>query len=76
MVNETEKKEVKVAKAEKIQKAYEATYTIAELVEASSRFGTNRVVVRAALSKAGKEAYTMKEAKQLIEKMKNKEVRA
>lgn len=76
MVNETEKKEVKVAKVEKIQKAYEATYTIAELVEASSQFGTNRVVVRAALSKAGKEAYTMKEAKQLIEKMKNKEVRA
>lgn len=58
------------------KKEYEATYTIAELVDAHAEFKTTRVVVRAALSKAGKEAYTLKEAKQLIERMKNKEVRA
>ena len=78
MGNKTEKEEVKVAETvpKKVTKTFEATYTIPELVDASSQFGTNRVVVRAALSKAGKEAYTMKEAKQLIEEMKNKEVRA
>lgn len=65
--------EVKVPEA---QKAYEATYTIEELVDASATFKTNRTVVRAALSQAGKEAYTMKEATQIIEKMKTKEVRA
>ena len=79
MANDVEKaKEIKAEKPEKPQitkKAYEATYTIAELVDASAKFQTNRSVVRAALSKAGKKAYTMREATQLIERMKNKEVR-
>ena len=75
MANEADKKEVKVAKPEK--KAYEATYTIPELISASaSEFGTTSIVVRAALKKAGKYTYTMKEAKEIVEKMKKKEVRA
>lgn len=55
---------------------YEPTYTVQELVDASADFNTTSIVVRAALNKGGKETYTMKEAKQLIERMKNKEVRA
>lgn len=72
--------EVKPTKQEVKQtipkKEFEATYTIAELVDSAANFKTNRVVVRAALAKGGKSAYTLKEAKQLIEKMKNKEVKA
>lgn len=72
---EKEAKPVKVA--EKPVKAFEATYTVEELLAASAaEFKTNRVVVRAALTKAGKKSYTMREAKQLIERMKNKEVKA
>ena len=57
--------------------AFEATYTIPELLEAAAtEFKTNRVVVRAALNKAGKETYTMNEAKRIINEMKNKEVKA
>lgn len=67
------KQETKNVKSEK---TFEATYTVEELVAAASEFNTNRVIVRAALHKAGKAAYTMREAKQLIERMKNKEVRA
>lgn len=58
-------------------KAYVPTYTIPELLVASAtEFNTNKVVVRAALTKAGKNAYTLEEAKQIIEKMKYKEVNA
>ena len=61
----------------KKEKPFEATYTIPELVNASkSEFNTSSIVVRAALTKAGKEMYTMKEAKQLVERMKKKEVKA
>lgn len=59
------------------QKAYVPTYTISELLAATEKaFGTNKVVARAALTKAGKKAYTLEEAKQIIKKMKNKEVKA
>lgn len=67
----------KEAKSTKAAKSFVATYTVPELVEAaSSEFGTSSVIVRAALKKAGKKTYTMREAKQLVEKMKNKEVKA
>ena len=58
------------------KKVYEPTYTIAELMEASKEFETNSIVVRAALTKGGKETYTKKEASQLIERMKKKEVKS
>lgn len=70
-----EKKQV-VKTAEKPKKAFEATYTVDELVKAADDFKTSKVVVRAALTKAGKASYTMREASQLVEKMKNKEVKA
>lgn len=72
-VNE-EKQEAKTTKA---QKVFEPQYTVEELVSAAkSEFDTTSIVVRAALEKAGKKSYTIREAKQLIERMKKKEVRA
>ncbi|MBR5193086.1 MAG: hypothetical protein IKW37_01510 [Bacteroidaceae bacterium] len=68
-----------MASAEKKQavKKYEPTYTIPELVAAAkTEFKTTTVVVSAALTKAGKNAYTLEEAKQIINTMKNKEVKA
>ena len=65
----TEKKQV--------AKKYEPTYSIPELLEAAkTEFKTTTVVVSAALSKAGKNAYTLEEAKQIINQMKTKEVKA
>ena len=61
----------------KTAKKYEPTYTVPELLAgAKTEFNTTTVVVRAALTKAGKDAYTLEEAKQIINKMKNKEVKA
>lgn len=74
MALKDDKKEAKIVKPAK--REYEATYTVEELVQAAADFGASRILVRAALTKAGKDSYTMKEAKQLIERMKNKEVRA
>ena len=70
---ETKKPEVK---AEKAAPVFEAKYTMAELLDAAKNLGTNRVVVRAALTSAKKDAYTMNEAKQLIDRFKHKEVNA
>lgn len=64
----------KEAKPE-VQQPKEATYSIDELVQAAGTFQTNTIVVRAALTKAGKTSYTMREARQYIERMKNKEVK-
>ena len=59
------------------KKTFETTYTVPELVAAATtEFETSTIVVKAALTKGGKESYTMKEAKHLIERMKKKEVRA
>lgn len=67
------KKEVTTAKK---AKPFEASYTIPELVDvAKTEFNTSSIIVRAALTKEGKAAYTMKEARQLIDRMKKKEVR-
>ena len=56
---------------------YEPTYTIPELVAAAkTEFKTTTVVVSAALTRAGKNAYTLEEATQIINKMKTKEVKA
>lgn len=62
--------------ADKPKKAFEATYTVEELVQAADEFKTSKVVVRAALTKAGKTSYTMREASLLVDKLKNKEVKA
>ena len=66
----------KEAKVVKSTKEYEATYTVEELVQSAVNLGTTKTVVRAALTQGGKESYTMNEATKLIDKMKNKEVKA
>lgn len=55
---------------------YIAKYTIEELAaEAKGAFGTHKVVVQAALKKAGKDSYSMQEATSIVNKFKSKEVK-
>ena len=53
----------------------ESVYTAAELIENHKVFNTSREIVEVALRIAGKEAATFTEAKTIIEKFKNKEVK-
>lgn len=53
----------------------ESVYTIAELADNHKVFGTFREIVTVALRGAGKETFTFTEAKNIIEKFKNKEVK-
>lgn len=57
------------------QTAPESVYTINELADNHKVFGTYREIVVVALRIAGKETFTFAEAKDIIEKFKNKEVR-
>lgn len=53
----------------------ESVYTASELAENHKVFGTHREIVAVALRLAGKETATFSEAKSIIEKFKNKEVK-
>ena len=53
----------------------ESVYTAAELIENHQVFNTSREIVEVALRIAGKKAATFTEAKTIIEKFKNKEVK-
>lgn len=53
----------------------ESVYSAAELAENYKVFKTSREVVEVALRLAGKESATFTEAKTIIEKFKNKEVK-
>lgn len=53
----------------------ESVYSAAELVENYKVFKTSREVVEVALRLAGKKSATFTEAKTIIEKFKNKEVK-
>lgn len=55
--------------------AEESVYTAEELADAHKAFGTFREIVVVALRQAGKKAATFTEAKAIIEKFKNKEVK-
>lgn len=65
---ETTKSTASAVKAESI-------YTAEELAESYEAFGTSRAIVVVALRKAGKNTATFSEAKNIIEKFKNKEVK-
>lgn len=66
-----------MATAKKTEAIYESKYGVEELANAAKEaFGTHALIVRAALKQAGKAEYTMKEATQIVEKFKNKEVKA
>lgn len=56
-------------------KAPESVYTAAELAESHKAFNTSREIVVVALRLAGKKQATLAEAKNIIEKFKNKEVK-
>lgn len=53
---------------------YVERYNIEELAEASTAFGTNKVIVLAALKSAGQESYSMDEATRIVKAFKSKEV--
>lgn len=53
---------------------YVEKYNIEELAEASPAFGTQKVIVLAALKSAGKESYSMDEATRIVKAFKSKEV--
>lgn len=62
-------------KEKPVTSPYITKYRIAELADAAkAAFGTDKVLVLAALRSAGKEAYSMDEARDIISKFKNKEV--
>lgn len=63
------------AKATATVKAVESVYTAAELAANHKLFGVNRDIVVVALRKAGKSAATFSEAKAIVDKFKNKEVK-
>lgn len=79
-VKETEVKEPeKLAEQPKKPAAkptYITEYNIEELAEAAKEaFGTHKVIVLAALKAAGKEAYSLEEAKKIVTAFKTKEVK-
>lgn len=53
----------------------EPAYSVEELVQASETFGTTPDIIRAAFTVAGKTEAAEKEAKQLIDRFKKKEVK-
>lgn len=64
--------------AEAVEKgttAAESVYTVEELANNHKAFNTYREIVDVALRLAGKETATLTEAKTIIEKFKNKEVK-
>lgn len=61
--------------AEKVNAVSESVYSAAELAENHKVFKTSREIVEVALRMAGKKTATMAEAKAIIEKFKNKEVK-
>ena len=72
--NKPQEKPVKEPVKEPV-KAYVTKYTIKELSEAAeTAFGTQKVIVQAALKSAGKESYSMEEATRIVTAFKNKEV--
>lgn len=66
---------VKETEVETKKAPAESVYTRAELVENHKAFNTYREIVDVALRLAGKETATFAEAKTIIEKFKNKEVK-
>lgn len=65
-------KETKTA----VKKAVEPTYTVAEFAQAPESLGANSPdIIRAAFASAGLTDATVEDAKELVKKFKNKEVK-
>lgn len=68
--------EVEQPKEKSTSSTYITKYNIDELAAAAkTAFGTDKVIVMAALKDAGKDAYTMKEAEEIVKTFKSKEVK-
>ena len=50
-------------------------YTFDELSKAENEFNANNFIIRTALSRADKDLFTLEEAKEIVSKFKNKEVK-
>ena len=50
-------------------------YTVDEFSKAENEFNTNKVIIRTALSISDKDLFTLEEAKEIVSKFKNKEVK-
>lgn len=50
-------------------------YTTDELSNAEKELNANKVIIRTALSRADKDLFTLEEAKEIVSKFKNKEVK-
>ena len=50
-------------------------YTVDELSKAENEFNTNKVIIRTPLSMSDKDLFTLEEAKEIVSKFKNKEVK-
>ena len=50
-------------------------YTVDELSKAENEFNTNKVIIRTALSMSDKDLFTLEEAKEIVSKFKNQEVK-
>lgn len=80
MANNTAKAEIQKANAQAkpVQspvKAAEPTYTVEEFASAPESVGASADIVTAALLVDGKKSYTVSEAKEIIKKFKEKEVK-
>ena len=50
-------------------------YTVDELSKTENEFNTNKVIIRTALSISDKDLFTLEEAKEIVSKLKNTEVK-
>lgn len=74
---ESPKANVQASKAETqpVQTKKESKYTVQEFASAPESVGSNADIVMAALLSDGKESYTISEAKEIVKKFKEKEVK-
>lgn len=75
MATSTKPKAAPAPVNEKVSNVNESVYAAAELAENHKVFKTSREIVEIALRMAGKKSATLAEAKAIIEKFKNKEVK-
>ena len=59
----------------KVKTSSVSRYTVDELSKAENEFNTNKVIIRTALSMSDKDLFTLEEAKEIVSKFKNKEVK-
>lgn len=59
----------------KVKTSSVSRYTVDELSKAENEFNANNFIIRTALSMSDKDLFTLEEAKEIVSKFKNKEVK-